>query len=125
MLDGGDLNLAPAMAVTLGMAFHELATNAAKYGALSCGTEGRPVSWRPSPAGGLQLEWQEMNGPRVSPPQRRGYGSVLIETVPAGWDGEVRLRFQEQGVRCEMDIAFQHPRPQGLEQEIGPARPRT
>ena len=106
-LSGDDFTLEPAMAVTLGMAFHELATNAAKYGALSASGGRVKVAWRTCAHGRLHLEWQEMGGPPASPPQRRGYGSRLIEsTLPAALDGEVRLNFLEEGVRCEMDIGL-------------------
>jgi two-component sensor histidine kinase len=105
LLDGEDLKLGPVMAVTLGMAFHELATNAAKYGAL-CAARGKiRVVWRISSPGQLHLEWQEMDGPPVSPPRRRGFGSHLIEQALAGdLDGEVRLHFPSEGVRCSMDL---------------------
>jgi PAS domain S-box-containing protein len=104
-LDGDDLKLGSVMAVTLGMAFHELATNAAKYGALSAPGGSVRVAWRTAAPGRLRLEWQEMDGPRVSPPRRRGYGSRLIEQALAGaLDGDVGLHFLSEGVRCTMDI---------------------
>ena len=106
-LDGDDFNLGPVMAVTLGMAFHELATNATKYGALSLPSGRVKVAWQIIRPGRLHLEWQETGGPPVSPPTRRGYGSRLIErTLPGALDGEVRLNFPREGVRCEMDIAL-------------------
>ena len=105
LLDGNDLKLGPVMAVTLGMAFHELATNAAKYGALSAAGGKIRVVWRISSPGQLHLEWQEIDGPPVSPPRRRGFGSHLIEEMLAGdLDGEVRLHFLSEGVRCSMDL---------------------
>ena len=92
LLDGNDLKLGPVMAVTLGMAFHELTTNAAKYGALSAAGGKIRVAWSVSSPGQLHLEWQETNGPPVSPPRRRGFGSRLIEQALAGdLDAEVRL----------------------------------
>ncbi len=108
LLDGEDLKLGPVMAVTLGMAFHELTTNAAKYGALSVPGGKVRVAWQTCAPGRLHLEWQELDGPPVSPPRRRGYGSRLIEQVlPAGVDGEIRLQFRIEGVRCSMDMPLE------------------
>jgi two-component sensor histidine kinase len=106
-MEGGDFHLEPVIAVTLGMAFHELATNAAKYGSLSVpGGKVRIVWAAPSP-GRLHLEWQETGGPPVFEPQRRGYGSRLIEHALAGaLDGEARLHFQREGLGCSIDIAL-------------------
>jgi PAS domain S-box-containing protein len=105
LLDGDGLKLGPVMAVTLGMAFHELATNAAKYGAFSVPAGRVRVAWRISSPGRLHLEWQEMDGPPVLPPRRRGFGSCLIEEVLAGdLDGKVRLHFLSEGVRCSMEM---------------------
>ncbi len=105
LLDGDGLKLGPIMAVTLGMAFHELATNAAKYGALSVPGGRVRVAWRISSPGRLHLEWQEMDGPPVLPPRRRGFGSRLIEEALAGdLDAKVRLHFLSQGVRCSMEM---------------------
>ena len=107
LLEGDDVRLGPVAAVTLGMAFHELATNAAKYGALSVPAGRVRAAWRLGGPGRLHLDWAEMDGPPVRPPQRRGFGSRLIEEMLAGevW-GEVRLDFPAQGVRCIMDMAL-------------------
>jgi two-component sensor histidine kinase len=104
-LDGDDLKLGPVTAVTLGMAFHELATNAVKYGALSVAGGKVLVAWRISRPGRLHVEWREMGGPPVSPPRRRGFGSRLIEQALASdLDGDARLYFPSEGVRCCMNI---------------------
>jgi two-component sensor histidine kinase len=106
-LDGEDVRLGPIAAVTLGMAVHELAANAAKYGALSTPSGRVRVTWRPSAPGRLQLVWEELGGPPVQPPSRRGFGSELIQKVLAAeLRGEVRLEFPSQGVRCTMDMAL-------------------
>jgi two-component sensor histidine kinase len=95
------------MAVTLGMAFHELATNAVKHGALSVPSGSVRVFWRPCGLDRLHLEWQEMGGPPVSQPQRRGYGSDLIErALASALDGEARIQFRKGGVRCIMNMAL-------------------
>src|SRR5690606_5294544 len=80
--DGPDVRLRPAEATSLGMAFHELTTNAVKYGALSVADGCVSVSW--DVTGGpdgerLRITWRERGGPRVEPPKRRGFGSRLIE----------------------------------------------
>jgi two-component sensor histidine kinase len=89
------------------MAFHELTTNAAKYGALSV-PEGRiEVVWRVRDGdAGMRLEvnWTELDGPPVAPPQHRGFGSVLIQRVLAQQcNAEIQLDFERQGVRFRMD----------------------
>jgi two-component sensor histidine kinase len=89
------------------MALHELATNAVKYGAWST-PEGRvEIRWRvdPGDAGDrLHLEWRERGGPPVVPPKRRGFGSRLIERgLAAELGGEVRMRFDPEGLVCVVD----------------------
>jgi PAS domain S-box-containing protein len=108
-LDGDDLKLGPVTAVTLGMVFHELSTNAVKYGALSMAGGKVLVAWRISRLGRLHVEWREVGGPPVSPPRRRGFGSRLIEQALASdLDGDARLHFPSEGLRCCMDIPFDH-----------------
>jgi PAS domain S-box-containing protein len=108
LLEGEDIRLGPVAAVTLGMAFHELATNAAKYGALSVASGRVRVAWGPVAPGRLRLDWQELDGPPVGPPRRRGFGSRLIEeTLAAEVCGEVRLDFPAQGVHCVIDMALE------------------
>ena len=79
--DGPDVPLTGDLAVGLGMAIHELTTNAAKYGALSM-PEGRiTVTWSLSATGDLTWSWIESDGPPVSPPTRSGFGSRLLHRV--------------------------------------------
>jgi PAS domain S-box-containing protein len=107
VIEGEDVRLGPIAAVTLGMALHELASNAAKYGALSAPTGKVRVSWWPSAPDRLKLDWVERGGPPVKPPSRRGFGVQLIERVLAAeLHGEVRLEFPPSGVRCAMDMAL-------------------
>jgi PAS domain S-box-containing protein len=104
-LEGSEIKLGPVTAVTLGMAFHELATNAVKYGALSVAGGEVRVAWRMSRPGRLHVEWRETGGPPVSPPQRRGFGSRLIEqALGSDLNADARLCFPSEGVRCSMDI---------------------
>jgi PAS domain S-box-containing protein len=98
-LDGPDTHLPARMALSLGMVFHELATNAAKYGALS--QDGRlSVSWRHED-GGLAFTWRETGGPVVAPPSRRGFGSRLIERSLTGeLRGRFEIDYRPEGVVC-------------------------
>ncbi len=111
---GGDVRLPPKTALTLAMVFHELATNAAKHGALSAAGAGRiDISWQPEPkrpGDWLRLRWEERGGPPVAPPGRRGFGSRLIERALAQeLDGEVRLDHAPAGLVCEIVM----PAPRG------------
>lgn len=105
-LVGPSIRLSPRTALSLSMALHELATNAVKYGALSC-PEGRvTVAWGLAPGPGaerLDLTWTEKNGPPVKPPSRRGFGSRLIERgLAAELSGEAVIRFEPTGVICQI-----------------------
>ena len=84
VLDGPETALPSEIAVPIGMAIHELTTNAAKYGALSNRRGRIAVSWAVlpgGPAGMLRFAWRESGGPRVEPPRRQGFGSRLLQRV--------------------------------------------
>jgi PAS domain S-box-containing protein len=106
---GPELELGAPAAVAIGMICHELATNAAKHGALSA-TSGRlSVEWTvahdKSAASTLHLRWIERNGPAVAVPQRRGFGSRLIEqTAKQQLNGRVALHFEPNGLVCELEV---------------------
>lgn len=101
---GEKVQLNPKQALALGLAIHELATNALKYGALSIPSGRVEVAWdvAAAPDGPVvQLRWIESGGPAVEPPQARGFGSRLIERgLQSEIDAEVRLDFRSEGVRC-------------------------
>ena len=83
-LDGPAIDLPSEIAVPIGMAIHELTTNAAKYGALSNRTGRVAVEWSlepGGPAGILRFSWRETGGPPVAPPSRQGFGSRLLQRV--------------------------------------------
>ena len=106
VISGEDVRLGPVAAVTLGMALEELASNAARFGALSTPSGQVRISWRPGAPGRLKLDWEELGGPPVQPPSQRGFGLEMIEKVLAAeLRGEVRLEFPPQGVHCAMDMA--------------------
>jgi PAS domain S-box-containing protein len=103
-ISGPEVQLTPRGAITLGMAFHELATNAAKYGALSVPDGEVDIRWeRSSTDQQLVLTWSEANGPPVTPPQRTGFGRVLLERgLSVELQGKVQLEFAPTGLRCVM-----------------------
>ena len=105
-IDSDDSALPWSRALGLTLAVHELATNAAKYGALS-GTAGEVrVSCRRSKSGALKVEWRESGGPLVKHPATKGFGSRLIEQiVPDYFGGAARLSFEPAGVRFRLSSA--------------------
>jgi two-component sensor histidine kinase len=97
---GPKVTLESAAATTLGTAVHELATNAAKYGALSASTGRVTLNWRID-GGLLDLCWTESNGPPVQAPTRRGFGLTVIEySLVTGLGGHVEFDFAPQGLVC-------------------------
>jgi two-component sensor histidine kinase len=110
VVEGPDFGLRPKAALALGMAFHELATNAAKYGALSEPGGQVRVTWelrRSSEAVTLRLQWAETGGPPVGNIGHKGFGSILLERgLSLELDGEVRLDPDPGGLVCTMQIPF-------------------
>lgn len=106
--DGPEVALGSEIAVPLGMAVHELTTNAAKYGALSNDSGVVCVSWSvdaDDDGQRLQLRWVEEGGPAVSPPSRRGFGSQLLERVLGRQFGAtVEREFAPQGLRVSLTL---------------------
>ena len=101
-LDGPPLRLAPDTAQNLGLAFHELTTNAAKYGALSTERGRVEISWRQED-GDVRIRWREVDGPPVAAPERQGFGLVLLERlVGATLGGNVAMHFRPEGLECEI-----------------------
>ena len=108
-LHGQNVLLKPEAAQNIGLALHELSTNAAKYGALAQEGGYVDIAWHPtlSAEGEARLEviWQESGGPDVIAPERRGFGSVVTERIVArALDGHVDLAFQPGGVKWTLDI---------------------
>ncbi len=100
-LDGTIFHLPVSVAVPFAMAVHELTTNAVKYGALSVPNGRLSVGWTTEPTESgtrLHLEWTESDGPPVTPPTRRGFGSTLLERVLAGQlGGTVDANYPPEG----------------------------
>jgi two-component sensor histidine kinase len=95
---GPKLRLNPASAQAIGLALHELATNAGKYGALSTDAGRIDVSWG-TEGDTLTMSWTERKGPPVSPPERRGFGSIVMEAMAErSVNGKVDLDYAPSGV---------------------------
>jgi len=105
---GPDARLDARAALALGMALHELATNASKYGALSNETGRVSLAWRllEDPDRGvpaLELEWRETGGPPVTAPRRRGFGSrLLTQGVRSELNGAAEMEFAPEGLVCRI-----------------------
>jgi two-component sensor histidine kinase len=101
---GPKVRLEPKTAIAIALALHELATNAVKYGALSTSDGRIDFHWSLSKGRGpreLTATWREIDGPRVSPPTRAGFGTRLIERgLAADLNGEVRIDYPVDGVVC-------------------------
>jgi len=104
-LEGPPVPLAPNAAVALAMIFHELATNASKYGALSTDSGQVAVSWNLGGRTLLTIEWRERGGPLVKPPERGGFGSRLIAASLKGdLAGSATFDYAPEGLTCVMSI---------------------
>ncbi len=100
---GPDVLLPPQTSVSLALAVHELATNAAKYGALSLPSGQVSIRWD-IVEDRLKWEWIEFGGPPVLPPESRGFGTRMIErALAAELSGEVQIEFLPTGVACLLD----------------------
>jgi two-component sensor histidine kinase len=109
VFDGPAVRLHPSQAVTLSLALHELATNAAKYGALSTPRGRVDLSWNLAHNGSgerhLTLLWKETGGPLVVEPTRSGFGSRLIQQTFGDHEGgRARLDFPPEGASCVMSL---------------------
>lgn len=103
-VDGPALHLTPAAAQALALVIHELATNAAKYGALSRPSGSVSVNWS-NMTKGVVLEWIESGGPETSPPSRRGFGSIVLQTsVERQLRGAVSLDWRPEGLACRLEV---------------------
>ena len=105
LLEGPPVRLTPAAAQGIGMALHELATNAAKYGALS-NSDGRVhISWQVAAAQEptFTMQWLEEGGPTVAAPSHNGYGQMVIGSMAeAAVDGTVEIDYRESGLSWKL-----------------------
>lgn len=110
-IDGPSLLISPNDALTVGLALHELATNAAHYGALSSEEGQVRLRWEIEEDKWIALEWIEQGGPETSPPVRRGFGLTLIERALGHELGRpVRIEFPPSGLQCTFAIPLRSPR---------------
>ena len=100
---GPSLDVPPAAARHLVLIIHELATNAAKYGALSVPSGQVAVTWS-ARAGRLVIRWSEQGGPPVRPPEKAGFGSRLISQSVGSLSGKVDRDFPAQGFCCSLEV---------------------
>jgi PAS domain S-box-containing protein len=102
-ISGPDLLLGSSQAQPLAMMFHELATNAVKYGALSVSAGCVQVDWSRGEDGRLLLRWTEAGGPPTEPPKQEGFGMQLLkQLVHEQLSGEIRLDWRAEGLACEI-----------------------
>jgi two-component sensor histidine kinase len=110
-LRGPKVSLQPSAVLALGLAIHELATNATKYGSLSTPDGKVNVMWAVTPTLNppmLIVEWMESGGPRVTPPAHQGFGTKLIQRgLAQQLGGEIKLDFRQEGIRCVVTFPLQ------------------
>lgn len=112
VIGGARLHLSPSAVQTIGMAIHELTTNASKYGALSDHAGRITIAWQIVSAPDsehLVMTWTETDGPTVTPPQRSGFGSTVTEKmVKFGLNGEVVREFAPSGFSWRLECPLEH-----------------
>jgi len=104
-IEGPVVTIAPGATVTLSLMLHELATNAAKCGALSGAQGSLTIRWTLEPKGAadeIRLIWLEADGPPVSPPVTKGFGSRLLSASARQLGGEIDIDYAPAGLRCEL-----------------------
>ena len=121
-LDGPDLRLRPKAALAVSLALHEVVVNAVRHGALSVPGGRVRLGWRIEGAS-LVLDWREEGGPPVSPPDRRGFGTLMIErSLAYEVGGRSRLDFAPQGLRWRAEMPLAQVTEAGVA-PVGAARP--
>lgn len=108
-IGGQDTPVSPKLVLALSLILHELATNAAKYGALSTDAGRVSVSWsiEDSVSPKLLLDWKEAGGPLVTAPTRKGFGSRLIQSMLSGESGSVRSDYHLEGLHCHIEASLE------------------
>jgi light-regulated signal transduction histidine kinase (bacteriophytochrome) len=105
VLEGPNVWMDARSFAIMALVLHELSTNAAKYGALSRPGGRLHVRWSVDSVGACELHWQESDGPQVTPPSRRGFGTVLIDrSVPFDLGGESDVKYLPGGVEAHFRI---------------------
>jgi two-component sensor histidine kinase len=102
-LKGEPVELPPKLAAALTLVFHELATNAAKYGALKLSEGHVSIGWQLE-SSSLRIEWGESGGPPVTAPKRSGFGTGLFRRALDPFHSKIDMRFEPAGLRCEIHL---------------------
>ena len=109
VISGPDVTLSADAVQSIGLALHELATNAVKYGALSVPTGQVTVAWHRQEDGSLAIAWSEQGGPPVAIPSRTGFGSVVLDKMAASSvDGSVGLDYATSGLSWTLAMPDKH-----------------
>jgi len=103
-IDGPQILLEPDVAQAIAVTLHELATNAAKYGALSTPNGQVRLEWSDAAEGRLRLRWMETGGPVAQEPARKGVGGRIIEQMIVQQKGKVRFDWRKDGLVCEITL---------------------
>ena len=101
-IDGPQVLLEPNTAQVVAVTLHELATNAAKYGALSVPNGQISLRWLHEANGELILYWEETGGPAVKTPTHQGFGTRVIERTVSQLKGKTRFDWRAEGLVCEV-----------------------
>lgn len=108
VIDGDEATLGPEEALALGMVLHELATNAAKYGSISIPNGYIQIVAKKEKVNGedfLKLSWKEINGPKVTPPETTGFGSIMIKrSLDKIVGSKVHLEYLSEGVEAQIEL---------------------
>jgi two-component sensor histidine kinase len=113
---GSEIQLEPATAQTLALAFHELVTNSAKYGALSAEQGRVSVRWELQDEDVLTLLWEETGGPEVHKPATRGFGTrSVIASIESQLGGQALFDWRSEGLICRLLVPVT---PQAVESEL-------
>jgi two-component sensor histidine kinase len=114
-VSGPHLTLEPKPALALALAVNELATNAAKYGAMSTANGSVAIRWNTDMRKDVPMfvfTWQEFGGPPVTEPSHKGFGTRMIERLLANdFRGDVSLAYQREGVICRLTTPLQNLAP--------------
>jgi two-component sensor histidine kinase len=118
LMEGPNVDLVADLAIPVGMAFHELASNSSKFGALSRPQGRLDVRWTLGSSGDRQVvtfDWQERDGPEVDPPKRLGFGTTLLEkvvekVVAVQCDAKVALNYHREGLHFAMVLPLRDTR---------------
>lgn len=108
-VDGTDVLLEPESFATIALVVHELVTNSAKYGALSNDVGSVSMNIQTTHQDHVELTWTEQGGPTVTPPERRGFGSTIIErSIPFQLEGQAVVDFRPEGLHARFTIPLRH-----------------